>query len=178
MAPIPEEIQGVASGLLAELCCRVAASDHPVCRCGFAFGDPPPVSNCCSCPSGGQGEAFVRVGQVYPSTVFPQPDEANSVCDYASFAAVFTVGIYRCAPTLKDNGSAPTTEELAAALIVQLQDRAVLMRTIRCYFNGLPDERLWFAGPWNPIEPQGGCMGGSVTVTVAVDDCVDCPECD
>lgn len=174
MAPIFDQIQGVASALLTDLCCRLAASDHPVCRCGFGFGEPPPVSNCCNC-AGGSGEAWVRVGAVVPSSTFPIPDTGRTVCEYGTFAVTFTLGIYRCAPTLDDRANPPTTAQNAAALVIQLQDRALLAQVARCVMRA--DDRGWLMGAWAPIDPSGGCMGSALTLTVAVDDCLDCPVC-
>lgn len=184
MAVIPDLVQPVASLLLTQLCCRLAGSDYPVCRCAFGFGAPPPISACCECDPEDledpeapipHGEAWVRVGPVVATEIFPEAVAGPIRCDMGLLAAEFTVGIYRCAPTMDDQGEPPTPEDLAEALTIQLQDRAMLFRVVRCALNEA--DYPYVLGTWEPLDPQGGCMGSQMTVTVAISDCLACPEC-
>lgn len=181
MAPILDNPVDVASELLACVCAAFAASDRPVCRCSFALGDPPPVDVCEPCTvdgQGGHGQAWVRVGPIFPTAPFPQPEAVAQACGPSSFLAVeYTVGAYRCAPVIGAKGQSPSVESLAAAVIGQGQDRAIISGAIRCCIAAgveSDDDPVWLLGTWTPIEPGGGYFGGSMTVTVALRDCWQC----
>lgn len=182
MADIPDPLAPIAAALLADLCCRLAESDYPVCHCGFGLGDPPPMSFCCECDPAAvddpvpQGEAWVRIGPVFPADALLSPlGEPDQRCPLGLIAVQITMGIYRCAPTMDDNGNPPSTEDIAAALAIQLQDRALLFRVARCVMAAGSLSHV--IGGWDPIELQGGCMGSQLALTVGVADCLTCPQC-
>ena len=146
MAPLPEPVLPAASALLIALGDLTEGSDAPVCRLGFAFGAPPPADACCECPNPDPqvtrtGQAWVRVGTIWQTKVFPQPLAVPVDCGDPSLAAVFTAGIYRCAPTLDDAGMPPSPAELAAALDRQLQDAALLRAAVTAAYGPDPGMR-------------------------------------
>lgn len=178
MAPIADPVLAVAGVVLARICCEFGRSDRPVCRCAYATSNPEPVAGC-DCETGtgvDGGEAWLHVGTAYPSTSFPLPAEVWEPCPPSSLAVVLTAGVWRCAPTLDDQGQAPAPAEVAAAITGQWQDRLILTRAVQCALDGLG--RQYVIGLWEPQPPLGGRMGGTLAVTVQVDDCaVVCTPC-
>lgn len=174
MAPITEPVLPVAATLLAALDGILEASDAPVCQTGFGFGSPPPVDACCECPDPAvtrSGQAWVRVGALWYTKAFPALLTTVTNCE-PSLAATFSLGIYRCAPTLDDEGNPPDPTELGLALDRQLQDAALLLQAVQVTFSDAPPgiDRPYLVSQWEPQEPRGGCMGGSVTVSVQLTD--------
>jgi hypothetical protein len=174
MAYRPDPVLPVASALLLALGDALEGDDAPVCRLGFAFGNPPPADDCCACPDpdapSRSGYAWVRLGLIWPTKVFPNPVAAADACPAAGLAATFTLGIYRCAPTLSEGGQMPTPDELGDALVRQTQDAALLRSVISGVLGDGADglDLPYLPGTWSPLEPLGGCMGGSVEITVQV----------
>lgn len=180
--PVTDEpVLPVASALLIALGDQLEASDAPVCAAEFGFGLPPPADNCCDCSSVAadaprSGHAWVRVGQIWPTRPFPNPIATplggNGCDDDAGLGVAITLGVYRCAPTLDSAGNPPSGADIAIALDRQLRDAQLLRAAISVALGGdggldLPH----IPGTWEPREPAGGCMGGMVTVTVAVPWC-------
>lgn len=153
-----------------------AAPEHPipgqVClRVGevpFSIGTHEDL--CCS------GLAWVRVLRIYPSSVFPDPDTQSTPCPASQYAVEFEMGAVRCLP---DHGerSGATCDEWTAAFLTVDEDAAVMRRTLCCLRETIlgnpPVEDTVLMGEWVPIDGQGRCIGGTMSVTLAY-DCLEC----
>jgi hypothetical protein len=169
-------VSDVASQLLS--CYDLALQDGP---------NPPPDDNiclrvgtvpfsiglhenlCCT------GFAWVRVLRIYPSSVFPVPDTSADNCPPSSRAVEFELGAVRCLP---DHGasSGATCDEWTATFIQVDEDAASMRRALCCMRDELDDSSpgsLMLEGEWVPIDGQGQCIGGQMTVTIQL----DCSEC-
>jgi hypothetical protein len=74
------------------------------------------------------------------------------------------VGVLRCAPGLGPDGELPTEPEQLAASMQQMFDMGVMHKALTCtpvaaYYS------LAQMGPYTPIGPDGGCVGGTWTRT-------------
>lgn len=118
-----------------------------------------------------EGVGWVRVVAIYPSTTFPVPDDQYTACAPIQWAAVLEMGVARCALTPGAN-TIPTADEWNTIAATVLDDAAAMRRALCCYADEDPD-RMWIAGTWQPLPVEGGCLGGTQTVTVAVPAC-DC----
>jgi hypothetical protein len=120
-----------------------------------------------------EGLAWVRVATIYPSSNFPTPDSEPTKCSPYQYAAVLEMGVARCAPT-PGAEDIPSCEEWTDVTYAVLDDAAAMRRAV-CCFTAIEKPRLVVVGTWQPAPTEGGCVGGSMTVTVAVGDC-DCVE--
>jgi hypothetical protein len=120
-----------------------------------------------------EGVAWVRVANIYPSANFPDPDVAWDRCSPVQWAAVLELGVARCAPT-PDASSIPSSDQWNAVSEAVLDDAAAMRRAL-CCFAELEADRMWLAGVWTPLPIEGGCLGGTQLVTVAIGAC-DCDE--
>lgn len=121
------------------------------------------------------GLAWIRVAGVYPSATFPEQDAAPERCGPIQWAVVLELGAARCAPTT-DARSIPTCEQWLAVSRAVLDDRAAMVRAICCWADGT--DLQWLAGMWQPLATEGGCVGGTMTVTVAAPYCECAPTGD
>lgn len=118
-----------------------------------------------------EGLAWVRLSQVYPSAKFPQPDGAYLPCYPVQYAAVFELGIVRCAP-MTDAEDIPSADEWNTVTALVLNDAAAMRRAICCWTE-LTTDTQYLTGLWLPINTEGGCTGGIQTITIAIGAC-DC----
>lgn len=120
-----------------------------------------------------EGLAWVRVASIYPSNTFPAQDITVAGCGVVAWAATIELGVARCAPTPPAE-EIPSCEEWTDATYAILDDAAAMRRAL-CCFAAAEKYRLMLPGIWTPLPIDGGCMGGTMLVTVAIGDC-DCVE--
>ena len=168
----------VANQLLACLTTQMNELPSPPSRIELragAEGGPligPNVDECCA------GLAWVRVASVYPSwDSFPSPDNTWLPCGPLAYAVVLEMGSAFCMPWSDsdqafDNMDPPSTADWASAHTKLMQHQNLMRRAAACCF--LPTQRR-AVGEWNPLSVEGGCMGGTLRVTVSVmNPCSDC----
>jgi hypothetical protein len=120
-----------------------------------------------------EGVGWVRVVSIYPSAVFPLPDLESVACWPIQWAAILEMGVARCAPT-PDASEMPSSDEWNTVAEAVLDDAAAMRRAL-CCFTDLQPDRMYVPGLWQPLPIDGGCLGGSMQVTVAIDAC-DCTD--
>lgn len=152
------------------------------CQCALRPGlAPPPADFCCEC-TGGQGQASVQIGPIFPVLAgqFPRrftgsPDN----CAAYEWAAELTMTVYRCVSVADEDGF-PSFDELMADTRKIMDDAQAMRRALLCCdWHARPDlpGDVWpiIMGDWKPLQPLGGCAGGSQSVVVLVgSEC--CPE--
>lgn len=160
-----------AVAMAACLCAEIEASDLPTpCFCGILPGSSVTLDWCGGnqCTGSCGGQAWVRPGEVYPSSIFPQPDVTPGNCD-SPLAFRLEVGIARCIPTGSNNPVAgftpPSLAEQLEAARLQLADMAAIRRAIQCCL-GADEDLDYVLESYTPLNPQGGCGGGSFTVVI------------
>jgi len=151
---------------LQELCTCLEASIAtrglpPTCECMVMPGVQVAIEQCNPCGSNKCGMAWVRLVQVFPSSVFPVQDVQTLGCD---LMLVFEaeVGVVRCAPSGDAQGNPPTKAEYEQAAWLQDQDMMAIRDAVKCCF--LHD--LTMLSTFTPYGPEGGCVGGSWSVFV------------
>lgn len=127
------------------------------------------TDECCT------GLAWVRVANVYPSANFPEPDSEPSNCGPIQWAVVLELGAARCAPTA-DAYNVPTCEQWLNVSKAVLDDRAAMVRAVCCW--AADTTAPYLLGQWLPWPTEGGCVGGTMTVTVAAPFCECAPTVD
>lgn len=123
-----------------------------------------------------EGLAWVRPALFFPSSsTFPAQDTAPIRGGTRAWAVTLELGAVRCAP-VGDENTIPTGEEWDATVQAVMDDAAAMRRAICCFIDVRPGRSTRvLAGAWQPIEVQGGCVGGILPVTVQGPAC-DCAE--
>lgn len=124
-----------------------------------------------------QGLAWIRPVTFFPSSaVFPQQDVAPLPQGTRAWAVTLEMGAVRCAPT-PDETSIPTVAEWDAVVQAMMDDGAAMRRAICCYIalDPVRRSRQVIPGVWQPLDVEGGCVGGVLTVTIQGPAC-DCSE--
>lgn len=116
-----------------------------------------------------EGLAWVRVVRVYPSREFPVQDTSYQTCSPAQWAVVLELGAARCAP-MPDATELVPAETWHATTEAVLNDAAACRRAV-ARFMELDIDRMYLAGIWSPLTTEGGCVGGTMQLTVAVPAC-------
>jgi hypothetical protein len=125
---------------------------------------------CCS------GLAWVRVVRTYPSVNFPNQDYRVDDCIRTARATEFEMGVVRCLP---DHGadSGATCAEWTAVFSQVDADMGAMRRALCCFIDVAPTNPAFtgqlLEGEWRPINGDGGCIGGTLNVTIGT----DCDEC-
>lgn len=154
---------------------ELAKVEAPPLDVQFAVGIAPYAdvnqtrNQCC------EGLGWVRPDSFWPSsTTFPVQDEAPQPKGVGSWAVVLEIGVFRCAPTpdARDIVSGAQWENL---LVQVMDDAAAMRRAACCLEEQLHGRQRVLPGQWQPLDVQGGCAGGYMTVTVKgpACDCVD-----
>jgi hypothetical protein len=165
---------GKAEDLLSCLESVLSKYDAEACRTFIAPGNPPPWDTCCDCGTG-EGMAYVQIASVAPTDNFPSPQTGAMRCPPSGYSAQLVVGILRCAAVLDDQGRAPSSARMTADAAKVHRDRAIVQEALRCCYLADADPGTYVIGTWTPLGPQGGCVGGSTPIQVAVPAC-RCPE--
>lgn len=158
---------------------EMAKVEYPPARVGVRPGNvvdhllSTTEDECCN------GLAWVRTSAFYPSSdLFPQQDEAPLAKGVAGWAVTFEMGAIRCAPTPEPD-AIPSEEEWLATVIKINDDAAAMRRAICCFIDAAPANRSRvrnvIPGLWTPLDVEGGCLGGTLAVTVRGPAC-DCPD--
>jgi hypothetical protein len=178
VGPVDPIATPVANALLACLTAQMNELVSPPAKIELragAEGGPligPNVDECCA------GLAWVRVASVYPSwDSFPSPDNTWLPCGPLAYAVVLEMGSAFCMPWSDssqewDNVDPPSTTDWANAHTTLMQHQTLMRRAAACCF---PHTQRRAVGEWNPLSVEGGCMGGTLRVTVSVmAPCGDC----
>lgn len=123
-----------------------------------------------------EGLAWVRPSAFFPSSsTFPVQDPAPIKGGMRAWAVTLELGAVRCAP-VGDENEIPTGEEWDATVQTVMDDAAAMRRAICCFIDAKPGRSgRVLVGIWQPVEVQGGCVGGILPVTVQGPVC-DCAE--
>ena len=142
--------------------CEMLATNGqgPTCWCGVYPGASVSWEECGDCGDDVCGMGYVRPGTTTPYDVFPfSVIDENCV---KPLAYELEVGVLRCFPTMDDDGAMPPADVTTEAAMGLLQDQYALYQAIMCC-EGLKTKAI---SAWQPIGPQGNCVGGFWTVYV------------
>jgi len=121
-----------------------------------------------------QGLGWVRPVTFFPSSgSFPGQDSSPQPKGPSAWSVTLELGAVRCAPTPEAN-RIPTGDEWDDTTQAVMDDAAAMRRAI-CCLQDLYGARRVLAGSWQPLDIQGGCVGGVIPVTILGPAC-DCAE--
>lgn len=130
--------------------------------------------NCCD------GQLWVSWDRTIPSdwktqsfgnfpTRSPRATKANC---FQLIAIEFEIGIIRCAPTVHDDGTPPTCEEIEESALQMHEDAWAILKGVLCCLNEF--SAAGFYTSWEQQEPTGdvgGCTGSVLRVAVGHELC-------
>lgn len=112
-----------------------------------------------------EGLAYVKINRVYPSSTFPNEDEAWQPCSPLAWAADLEMGILRCSPTGAVDRMVTDAEWTETAALVH-EDAAVIRNAAATFGTRLDAGTEWVPRSWLPVGPLGACTGGAQIITV------------
>jgi hypothetical protein len=155
--------------LIDLLACALEQLETPVCR---SFINPGPNAPHDVCESNGEHNGQLWVANLDSVAGWPTQSTLPITCA-VPYADQVEVGIVRCAQSVLEGVNLIPDAELVTADATQQQDdKDALKRAILCCWA--VDGRDLLAPIWEPITPQGGCVGGIWTITIRDASC-SCP---
>jgi hypothetical protein len=148
--PIPQDVCRVAGTEVAEDVDPIIGSDR-----------------CC------QGMAWVRIGDAYPSSNFPEPDQFGNKCWPVAWGQRYEVGILGCYPTGEHMLNCSQMNTMAEQDAARIQ----YLKRVACCFgdtlNASPRlrQRLWVVESIQVQGPRGGCISRVMSVIVQLPKC-------
>lgn len=119
------------------------------------------------------GLGYVRVGRVYPSTDFPDPDLRNDKCLSLARALELTVGLVRCVPGM-GTPEGPTCAEWTAAAVQDADDLDALFKAVCCWVSSTEFKavraRRW-AIQESVVDQTADCIERSMQILVELPKC-------
>ena len=163
----PDLLTDLQNQLLACACdCLNQRSSCP-CPCRTFISAGPPVWDLEACCSDGQ--LTIHTDRLYVHGNFPSEQGLVNVC-VAPLAAEMTITLLRCFPSVKDDGRAPTHDELGAASERIYEDLYVLTRCIICNLSSRGrSQKSVFRGS-RIVGPNGGCVGVELKFVIELPD--------
>jgi hypothetical protein len=150
-------------------CACECLNSYGSCQCpcrNFISAGPPvwDMEACCT-----DGQLTVHVDRIFATDNFPAEQGRVNTCQ-AALAAEVVVTLLRCFPGLKDDGSAPTGDEIGAASELIYQDLYVLTNCIICNLSSRSKQQLAMYRGSRILTPQGGCIGAELRFTIQLVD--------
>ena len=151
------------------LVCALEQLEIPVCR---SFVNPGANAPHDVCESSNNGNGQLWVANLGSTAGWPTFTSAPITCA-TPFADQIELGIVRCAEgVLQDVTLIPDASKVTNDAMQQQDDKMALKAAILCCWG--IDGKDMLPPIWEPIEPQGGCVGGIWTVSIRDGSCV-CP---
>lgn len=148
-----------------------------------ALGDRPyPVATVCWLPGGDfrqflsvgltedlccSGYAGVQVVNVQPR--FPEDPRQLDRCGVTTWQVDLAMGVARCAPS-GDQNAGPSCPEWSAVAQKVVSDAGAMISALCCFRPLVPSE-VANGTNWLPFDPEGGCTGGIMGVSIQIDEC-------
>ena len=149
--------------------CAEAQLETPVCRSFINPGANAPYDSCEKGPNGSDGQLWVA--NIGSTAGWPQFTGDPITCA-TPFAETIELGITRCAlGKLKDTAPwVPPAEDVTTDALQQQTDKLALKNAILCCWGVSGKDML--PPIWEPIEPFGGCVGGTWTIVLRDATCL------
>ena len=119
------------------------------------------------------GTNYVRVGAVYPSTDFPNPDPRSDKCLSLTRAVELTAGVIRCIPRM-GTPEGPTCADWTLAAQHDANDIDALYKAMCCFVEAPEFTRMRgrrFSIQTSTVEQTADCIERMLIVTVEIRRC-------
>ena len=124
------------------------------------------VDECCL------GLAYVRIDSLYPTgsstNLFPSPssDVPFNKCAPYAWGLTMEMAVWRCVGTAD-------CDQWNYVAQRQMLDAKSMREALCCFMSDL-DPGTVSATPWQSKGPEGGCVGGTMNISVQIDNCEGC----
>lgn len=139
---------------------------RPACRVFLDSSGAPAWDICCECGDGTSGQLWVSVYEINHLNT----TNAGTMRCISQFEAQVNVGLLRCAWVQDENGNPPDADAVSLQTLGVLRDRVLINQAIICEFGQTLDVDQWTLGAWTSLGPEGGCVGGQVSLTIRFSD--------
>lgn len=160
-----DDLNTTMDSLVACLCSTLENIDRATCECGLTIGIPDPgPAGCCECDEGSGGQAAAYLERVYPidPTTFEQITTLAN-CKPTAKGADVVLTVLRCYPMMTEQGQMPDLETTTESAHDMNTDLTAAWNAIECC-----GERLVIREAIVDGDPEGGCSGFAIRVTVLV----------
>lgn len=126
------------------------------------------LDECC------EGVAFLRIADIFPCDDFPNPKAVwlPHSDGEVSLGVTLEIGVARCGQSAPGQDLVPTDDQYTADVMNILSDVAALLRVGPYLMNlSVPPIYEYAYGEWQPAQAEGGCVGGSMHLTLQVASC-------
>lgn len=166
--------KAIAQTLLDCFEAQLDASDDPVCQVSLVPGVTATWDECCD-GKGCGGQAWVAVQSIGPTESFPELQTVRFRCRHVRQVVRLQLGILRCSQAVTADGKPPSAERMTFETNRNLDDWQTMFTTlVCCFFPQVPEGHPWAIGEWEPLGPQGFCVGGAYPAIVSLEACTDC----
>lgn len=120
-----------------------------------------------------EGLGWVRIGNTFPSSNFPEPDNETRPCFPVSWALELEAGLLRCYVPAGQEHMATCAQHTDNAIADSLALR-ILQETACCFGRALERAhpgRLWFVQSIVVNGPRGNCIDRTMTILVQSPRC-------
>lgn len=163
----PDLLTVLLNQILGCACECLNAFSPCLCPCRTFISAGPPVWDLESCCSDGQ--LSVHVDRLYSFENFPSEQGRINLCQ-TPLAAEIVITLLRCFPSLRDDGSAPTADEIGATSELIYTDLYILTNCIICNLSSRGRlQKAIFRGS-RILPPQGGCIGAELRFSIELPD--------
>jgi len=157
--PAVDLIGPLLTGLLD---CAAAALNPPVGRVLVAPGQLVAYDDCCA------GMVWTRLISLDSGVASSKMGATNFDPCGLRWNASVGVGALRCSATMDDRGAVAAPAAMTAEALQVTADEAALCQAVYCC-NLLPLNRTQIQR-WDPLGPDGGCVGGEWTLVLQVNN--------
>jgi hypothetical protein len=171
--PIATPLAGALLGALIDAYDDPAWQLEPPCSAGLVSGSALIADYCCSDSSADgtpcEGQLTVRVVNVFPTETFPSPRSTAIPACGSPWAVELEVAVLRCALSIDTDAVPPILPSMEDEMGVAeraLADAGLLRHVLTDY--AVSQDMAFTFGPYQPMGPDGGCVGGAVTATYLI----------
>lgn len=118
------------------------------------------------------GLAYVRIGGMFPSSNFPEPDTEpgkGNGCFPVSWAVELVMGVVRCVPGM-GSAAGPTCADWTLAATHDANDLDAMRKALCCWVPTLRKGRLWLAQV-STVEMTADCVERQLPLLVQIPRC-------
>jgi hypothetical protein len=162
----PDLASQLLIGLLDCVCTALNASTS-LCKCPcrkFINVGETVWDQCCP-----DGQLWASIERIFTYKTFPIAASNPEGCQ-TPLAADVVIGLIRCAPTMGNNGEAPTPDELTNAAIEFYADAQTVYQGLICCLIPTRKCQEFAMGQQRFIGPRGGCVGVETRLTIQLTD--------